>query len=381
MKGMEGPPGSAPLVRKIRSRMAASPQQALRFRDYMELCLYDPESGYYMKEQTKIGREGDFYTGSQIGSVLGDILARYILKLASAQTGLFSVTEWGAGTGRLGSQILDFIKAESPELYGRLVYRIIEKSPYHRKLQLETLEAHSERLSFGFPDEAGVRNGDGTSGLVFSNELLDAFPVFRVRQRPEGLMELYVRWNDEEGRFEETELPCTDPELARYLEEGGIRLSVGQTAEINLEAARWIRERGRSIGQETLLTIDYGDTAEELYGSHRMNGTLMCYKNHQAYDQPYIYAGEQDMTSHVDFSACIRAGADLELEGTLVTQKQFLVENGVLGMLQDHAGGDPFSQAARRNRAIRQLLLSDGMSELFKVLIQQKAPEYQKTQK
>lgn len=360
------------MVSKIRDRMAETPDQALRFRDYMELCLYDPEYGYYMREQRKIGREGDFYTASQIGSVLGDIMARYIIALDPGGDELFPVTEWGAGTGRLAAQILDDLRAEAPGLYGRIRYRIIEKSPFHRKLQQETLAGHMPLLTHGNPDgEEGEKEQEQT-GLIFSNELLDAFPVHRVRQRRAGLMELYVGWNSQEGRFEETELPCRDPRLGAYLEAGGVRLLEGQTAEINLEAQEWIRARAERLGRATLLTIDYGDAACELYAPHRMNGTLMCYKNHQAYDQPYIHAGEQDITSHVDFSACIRAGEAAGLAGVLMTQKEFLVENGIFELLQQHGGGDPFSPAAKRNRAIRQLLLSDGMSELFKVLIQRK---------
>jgi SAM-dependent MidA family methyltransferase len=45
------------------------------------------------------------------------------------------------------------------------------------------------------------------------------------------------------------------------------------------------------------------------------------------------------------------------------------VESGILEKLSAHAITDPFHPTVRRNRAIRQLLLSDGMSELFKVQI------------
>ncbi|UUZ85539.1 hypothetical protein LJK88_19690 [Paenibacillus sp. P26] len=75
----------------------------------------------------------------------------------------------------------------------------------------------------------------------------------------------------------------------------------------------------------------------------------------------------------MNFSTLIRMGEQAGLKDyRLLTQKEFLVENGLLGRLQNHEGRDPFSPEARRNRAIRQPLLSDGMSELFKVLIQKK---------
>jgi SAM-dependent MidA family methyltransferase len=185
-------------------------------------------------------------------------------------------------------------------------------------------------------------------------------------------MELHVGWNDAQG-FAELESPCRNNELFEYLQAGGIKLRDGQTAEINLEAPEWVRRRLEQLeaGAGMLLTIDYGDIAKELFAEHRMNGTLICYRRHVAVDEPYRNAGEQDMTAHVDFSACLRAGEHAGASrAKLMTQREFLVEAGILGLLQEHRSPDPFGQEARSNRAIRQLLLSDQMSELFKVLIQ-----------
>lgn len=362
--------GNRIVVDKIIARIKESDKSLLRFRDYMEMCLYDPDGGYYTSDKSKIGREGDFYTSSHIGSILGDVLARYIGRLASDQEGIFTVTEWGAGTGRLARQILDRIREEDPGLYARLEYRIAERSPHHRRILQEALSGHDGAICI----METVPPGNYGPGLVFSNELLDAFPVHRVRRRREVLTELHVGWDPVEGRFFEAELPCTDPAVLEYLDLGRITLRDGQTADLNLEAGRWIKEQAERLQQGTpLVTIDYGDVSEELFGSHRMAGTLMCYKAHKAYDNPYIHAGEQDITAHVDFSCCIRSGLEAGLsDWKLATQKQFLMDNGILELLQQHGGSDPFSPAAKRNRAIRQILLSDSMSELFKVLIQRK---------
>jgi len=79
------------------------------------------------------------------------------------------------------------------------------------------------------------------------------------------------------------------------------------------------------------------------------------------------------MTAHINFTACIRAGIASGIQSwQLQTQREFLVQTGVLDQLRDDDGRNPFSETARKNRAIRQLLLSDQMSELFKVLLQTK---------
>ena len=46
------------------------------FSRYMELCLYDPELGYYSRNGEKFGKAGDFYTSSDVHAVFGRVLAR-----------------------------------------------------------------------------------------------------------------------------------------------------------------------------------------------------------------------------------------------------------------------------------------------------------------
>ncbi|MEC0249048.1 SAM-dependent methyltransferase, partial [Paenibacillus chitinolyticus] len=81
----------------------------LPFWDYMKICLYHPEFGYYRREEPKIGRDGDFYTSSNLGSVMGEIIAGELLAFAeSAPSGSpVEFVEFGGGTGRLARQALD----------------------------------------------------------------------------------------------------------------------------------------------------------------------------------------------------------------------------------------------------------------------------------
>ncbi|MFS8513894.1 MAG: SAM-dependent methyltransferase, partial [Planifilum fulgidum] len=55
------------LVRIISDEIASSPERAIPFRRYMELCLYHPRWGYYRREKTKIGKDGGYYTSSHVG--------------------------------------------------------------------------------------------------------------------------------------------------------------------------------------------------------------------------------------------------------------------------------------------------------------------------
>ncbi|MCR8634987.1 class I SAM-dependent methyltransferase [Paenibacillus radicis (ex Xue et al. 2023)] len=362
------------LVGIIRRNIENSSGLAIPFRDYMELCLYHSENGYYMNNKDKIGRNGDFYTSAAIGGLFGEVLANYMASQAgqSPPEQPLIVVEYGGGTGQLARQLLDELKASAETLYKRLTYISVEASPHHRAIQEDRLAEHTEKVQW-MTEQEWLGLGPWDHVIVFSNELLDAFPVHRVRVLQGKPYELYVEWDEEKGCFRDKLLPLSEGPVLDYISNQGVELQEGQQLEVNLEAIAWIHRIGHSIRQGQLVTIDYGDRSDEIYAAHRMNGTLISYRKHMAQDNPYMYPGEQDITSHVNFSSLINAGTAAGLKQVqFITQKQFLVENGLLQKLQDTASPDPFSPEARRNRAVRQLLLSDQMSELFKVLIQKK---------
>lgn len=370
---MREPSGSEQLLKIIRERIEERMERAISFCEYMELCLYHPEYGYYMKEKPKIGRDGDFYTGASIGTLLGEMIAEYIRRTASKTQNPFRLTEWGGGSGMLALHVLNALRLSSTELYDRLQYVSVEASPYHRTLQAETLASHAGRVRWLKEDE-WLKEGPWNDCVVFSNELPDALPVHRIVYREAGWLESFVAWDDKAQSLTEKEMPLTDETLKEFIAKERMPQRVGQRFEAGLAAIGWFKKVAEGLGQRSeIITIDYGDAREELYAPHRMDGTFLCYRKHQAYDKPLLYPGEQDMTSHVNFSALIDAGRESGLgEHRFMTQKEFLVENGLLSGLQQHDALDPFSPAAKRNRAIRQLLLSDQMSELFKVLVLKK---------
>lgn len=369
--------GNHDLIRAIVRRIEQSPERAIPFRDYMEQCLYDPQHGYYMSDRVKIGREGDFYTSSSIGTIMGEVLARYIAsqEAAMGHESPFIIVEWGGGSGKLARQLLDELKRlDDGRAYGRMTYISIEKSPRHRELQSSELTGHGDRVLW-MTEAQWLQSGPWNDAIVISNELLDAFPVHRVQSLGGRLYELYVGWNERTQSFEEK--PCRPiaegDALYDYIRAQGVSLHEGQQLEVNLHALQWLDRVSGALGSGQIVTIDYGDRVEELYAEHRMLGTIVGYRRHTATGDLFAAPGMQDMTAHVNFSVLIREGErlGLRLKGYM-TQKQFLLDNGILELLQDAFGADPFSEAARRNRSIRQLLLSDRMSELFKVLIQQK---------
>lgn len=365
--------GNEQLIEIIKREINSMPSQSLSFARFMQLCLYEPTHGYYMSDRTKIGKEGDFYTSSSVGTIMGEMLAKYCVDLIERYFGdepFVELVEWGGGNGRLAVQMLDELKRQYPDTYRIVKYISVEQSKRHVQLQKNALSEHAERVQWVTPDD-WLSHRHSAAMIVFSNELLDAFPVHRIVCEQDSLHEIVVAWHEHEKRFVEKRVPLLNERLHDYIEAEGLSLRHEQQAEINLDAEQWIEQVGKAMRKGVLITIDYGDLAEEIYASHRMNGTLLCYRNHQAYDEPLIHVGEQDMTSHVNFSACMRAGQKVGFQRwSFVDQKTFLIEAGIMEKLKDHTNGDPFHPQAKINRTIRQILWSDRMSELFKVLVQ-----------
>ena len=77
----------------------------ISFADYMHLCLYHPELGYYSASNEKIGPRGDFTTAPEISPLFSKSLAYHLIDIFT-QTEQPSVLEFGAGTGKMAADIL-----------------------------------------------------------------------------------------------------------------------------------------------------------------------------------------------------------------------------------------------------------------------------------
>ena len=358
--------GHPQLVQKLIARIER--EGPITFADFMESALYDSEFGYYHLE-ARIGAEGDYWTSPEVHTIFAQTIARQLAQAAEAiaPTGPFTVIEMGAGKGTFAGYVLKNFQREQPALLKRLEYVIIERSSGMTQRQQDHLGPFRQAGVFirWLPDLAALASGSVT-GVIFSNELVDAFPVHRVVQRPLGLREIFVGWSSSQG-FTDIEASPVAPALQQYFPRLGIRLEDGQRAEVNLEALRWMRRVAASLRRGVVLTIDYGHTAADLYAPLRKGGTLLCYYRQTVSDSPYIRIGQQDMTAHVNFTSLALTGQELGLAVTGFTnQLHFLMGLGIESAFE---GIDPESSEAA---FMRRLLQPGGMGSTFKVLIQHK---------
>lgn len=358
------------LINKIKKIINDSEQGSISYSDFISLALYDRDSGYYMKDRKKIGKEGDFYTNSNVHSVFGKVLARIFAQLVQKDILPPTICEIGAGTGRLANFILDEWEIIDPVSFAQLRYHIIEMSPYHQEQQLSTIQKIDKVQQYESINEMISKIG-GFTGFVLSNELFDAFPVDVLHKKENEIFE--ARVSVEGDTLSEVLVPCESKELLDWLEENKISLRNGQRMEIPIAMNNWIDETKDWFNKGLMFTIDYGYTKEEWMEPVHREGSLRGYYKHQMVRDPLLHPGDMDLTHHIHLDTLIDKGEQVGLTLlTMLKQYKFLLRGGILEYLQEQYDPNPFSEISKQNRAIRNLLLDDGISASFTVVIQKK---------
>lgn len=362
--------GHRELVTAIAADIAAS--GPIPFVRFMELALYHPQFGYYMRApeslSERIGWHGDFYTSSDVHPLLGQALAKQADQMDRllGHPAPFTVVEMGPGKGLLAKHFLSACERDHGSLFRRLQYVLIDRSPAMHELQHKNLARWLNRpeLLTWAQDLAAV-GPDGVTGLFLSNELIDSFPVHRIHVTAKGTEELWVDYQN--GRFVECFQPLSSGALASYVGRIQADWPIGYRAEINLEALTWMQQVARLLNRGFVLTIDYGHIAQDLYRPDRKGGTLLCYSRHSTNEEPLLHVGEQDLTAHVDFTSLARCGEEHGLQTTGFTnQLSFLMGLGVEQLIEQLEPDSPAFKAAVH------LLRPNGMGTTFKVLAQHK---------
>ena len=385
------------------------------FSRYMELCLYDPQLGYYSRNAQQFGKAGDFYTSSDVHAVFGRLMARQFEEMwrALGSPEELSLIELGPGRGLFAQDVLDWSERKFPDFFRALHYVLVETSPALRHRIAETLGHHLEsgkaelpalplleigersgstpaakrrqnpancarRGPGGFRDQApeGRQKGlsmealaSGSPAIVFANEFFDALPCEVLS--PQGAL----RIDAHDGRFLETWAPPS-PEELEFLDRYSVHPEPGERVEVPLIAQQSMDRIAASLDRGFIIAVDYGYTREEqLAGRHR--GTVKALRQHSVSASPYEAPGEQDITADVNFTALAAAAEKHGMQTQkLRTQSQFL-----MGIGETNQFADAFEECrlpqerAKVALQLKHLVTPAGMGESFHVLVASKGVE------
>ncbi len=347
----------------------------ITFCDWMRAALYDPNNGYYCRDdRVKWGREGDYRTSPERCSLFGATMARYFARLyeETGSPASWTILEFGAGDGRFAAGVLHALELYFPHVFLATHYVIDEVSPHSQSLAKKRLATYADRVSFRSLDDLEI-----DLGIFFSNELLDAFPVHRMQMIEGRLREFYVDVGAR-GKFEWTLGAPSTTRIAEYFEKYGVELGERQIAEVNLEIEEWLMKLAGHIRTGYVITVDYGAEAAELYPSNaadpRYFGTLRSFQRHQIIDDVLSGPGEQDLTTTVNWSLVKGAGEKLGFKVVeLERQDRFLLAAGLLEQLEvESKNARDEAEKLRLSSAALEMILPTGMGSSFQVLVQKK---------
>ena len=344
----------------------------ISFARFMELALYCPETGYYEAKKDNVGRTGDFITSVSTGKLFGELLAFQFAEWLGEfkiKNEKFKIIEAGAHAGKLAADILGWLKHFRPQLFERTEYWILEPSPRRQEWQREVLQEFSAKIFWAssFENLKLKTQNAKLEGIIFSNELLDAFPVRRF-----GWNANNKNWFEWGVAFENEKFVWTKIQNSGFkIQNPGLEavLPDAYTVETSPAAENWWREAAGILARGKLLAIDYGFTDDEKFSPARPRGTLRAYFRHHATDDLLANPGEQDLTAHVNFSAVQKTGeaAGLATENFL-SQAKFLTQ--ILAKTQVEKNFGEWNSA--RARQFQTLTHPEHFGRAFRVLTQAK---------
>ncbi|WP_179405556.1 class I SAM-dependent methyltransferase [Burkholderia guangdongensis] len=356
---------SETLAVQLRAEIAAAGGW-LPFSRFMERALYAPGLGYYSGGARKFGRRAedgsDFVTAPELSPLFAQTLARPVAD-ALAASGTRRVMEFGAGTGKLAAGLLAALAELRVELDE---YAIVDLSGELRERQRDTIGAAAPGLA------AKVRWLDALperfDGVIVGNEVLDAMPV-RLFAKADGAWRERGVAVDAGRAFVFADRPVAPGARPAVLDGiDGIDAGDGYVTETHDAALAFTRTVCTMLARGAVFLIDYGFPAHEYYHPQRDRGTLMCHYRHRAHDDPFVYPGLQDITSHVEFTGIYEAGVGTgaDLLG-YTSQARFLLNAGITDVLADIDPSDPAHFLPAAN-AVQKLISEAEMGELFKVI-------------
>src|SRR5712672_2442237 len=187
------------LADRLRERITAA--GPMTFHDWMQAALYDERDGYYRRRgRIRQGRAGDYRTAPETSPLFAATFANYFMKSYCFDLHApdrWTIVEVGAGRGDFALGVLTSLQMNFPKIFAATHYVIDELSDDAREQAEGKLSEFKDRVEFRSLAEIGE---PFSQAIIFSNELLDAFPVHRVIGRDGALRELRVSVN-ESGDF------------------------------------------------------------------------------------------------------------------------------------------------------------------------------------
>jgi len=267
------------------------PMNPIPFEQFMEHAVHDPVHGYYARRIKAVGPLGDFTTAPMLSEAPARAIAAWAAT-ALRETRCRDLIEIGPGEGTLAASVLKNLPWQSR---WKTRLHLIETSLPLAERQQKLL---GKRATWHRSPQDALQSCQGNA-VIYSNELVDAFPVRRYQKTPAGWQELAVHFDERKQAHESLLPPAPLPDSSGFLDSHPL----GQWIEVHDSYRRYLTDWLPHWKSGRMLTIDYGAPATRIY-HRRLHGTLRGYLFQQRLQGPAIYQniGRQDLTADVNFT-------------------------------------------------------------------------------
>jgi SAM-dependent MidA family methyltransferase len=340
--------GNSALIKFVRDNIRRG--GPVSFAWFMEQALYHPELGYYSSGRCQIGRRGDYFTNTSVGPLFGRLLAAQFAEMWEllGRPDDFVIVEQGAHHGDFARDVLAATRERFPDFFAALSYRIIEPFPILQERQRAGLCDFPGKVEW----EDSLENLAPFCGVHFSNELLDAMPVYLIaRDADKGWHERLVGESGDGFGF--VSGPIANETLRRHLEKIDPQPRPPYETEANLGALRWVESVSQKLARGFILVADYGYSRDRFYAAERTAGTLQSYAGHRTCPSPLHEIGHADITAHVDWTSIGEQAEECGLALCGFTDQYHFIT----GLLSRVAGTEAGPEAEPSTRRALQMLL------------------------
>lgn len=354
----------------------------ITFSQFMQICLYSPQGGFYSTRANRINT--NFGTSPTSHPLFGTLIAKQLKQMWEILDcpSIFQIIEVGSGDGALARSIVDEIQLMDGDLSQALQYIATDYEPWWPESLSETLgwdgktqnnRPNERKITWGIDrvKAMGVAPFKDIIGCIICNELVDNFPFHQFVIQDGSIKEVYVTISDK--GFTEILGPPSTPLIEKRLSSLNLSLPDGYRSEVNLVIDSWMNQVFQTLDKGFVLSIDYGELSKDLYSLKNNLGTLMCYNRHVYSNNPYQNIGSQDITSYVDFTSLMSSG---EKQGFTTQgyalQRNFLQNLGFYSYLDSLDTKElPYARKELSRIAMKTLIDPEDYGD-FKVLIQSK---------
>ncbi len=225
-----------PLDVKIRDLIARDGPMPVA--EFMALCLYDSEHGYYIR-RAPFGVAGDFITAPEISQMFGELIGLWAAATWRAMESPAQVNLVELGPGR-GTMMVDVLRAARvmPDFRAAIGVHLIEISGALVGLQRSALSGVDVPVSW----HRAIEEVPEGALILLANEFFDALPIRQAVMCADGWHERVIKIGDDDKfhfSIDRDPIPLFDKLLPRTLRAAKIGEIFEPTTSRSRSAGAW----------------------------------------------------------------------------------------------------------------------------------------------